>query len=525
MDSVQQSAVNEQESGDAVAQVLGDSVTHADEATPLRVIVRRIETAFSAGDFATAASLVERNVLAAWFGLSTERFGEMVATFQREGVGDSAVLPVMLQVMTPTDELEPPSETSESDPLTAVARSFQLRMQGRHVEAMEAAARGAEVRRVLQPLFDAHAGWGLFEALQYGVTAMLAGDFTAALSALTRAQMHVVVPTLVFLSRDAYVKMAMLHALYGDAERARALLRDAERFSRTEVWAEEHIDVGVAIAASQLPGVSPEKSIQMLDAVQMQAIGEMWPFYFAALHRSLLAAGLLHEAEQRAEAFSAFGLPHVDGQGFAGSIFPLTAVTRALSRGDLSAARREIAKADGSLALTRIIAGLLETLAGRPAEALEAVSGIHDQTGGLRQLELWRYSIAASSHLTLGGREDCYDVLKFALETSGSLTPVELSYFSDEVCAFAKEEVADWPVSDDKQPSYFDIFPAPGSALTPREIEVLGELSRGLSREQIASAQYISVNTLKGHLRSIYRKLGVNSRARAVLEAERRGLI
>lgn len=522
---MQQPVVDEQESGDAVAQVLGDSATHSDETTPLGEIVRRIETAFSAGDFATAASLVERNVLAAWFGLSTERFGEMVATFQREGVGDSAVLPVMLRVMAPAGASQSPDEAPVDDPLIAVASAFRLRMQGRHVEAMEVAAQGAEVQRVLQPLFDVHAGWGLFEAVQSGVTCMLAGDFTAALAAFTRAQMHVVVPTLVFLSRDAYVKMAMLHALYGDAERARALLHDAETFPRTEAWAEDHIDAGAVIAASQLPGVAPEESIQMLDAVQMHAIGEMWPFYFAALHRSLLAAGLLHEAEQRAEAFSAFGLPHVEGQGFAGSIFPLTAVTRALSRGDLSAARRGIAKADGSLALTRIIAGLLETLAGRPAEALEAVSGIHDQTGGLRQLELWRFSIAASSHLTLGGREDCYDVLKFALETRGSLTPVELSYFSDEVCAFAKEEVADWPVSDGKQPSYFDIFPAPGSALTPREIEVLGELSRGLSREQIASAQYISVNTLKGHLRSIYRKLGVNSRARAVLEAERRGLI
>lgn len=54
---------------------------------------------------------------------------------------------------------------------------------------------------------------------------------------------------------------------------------------------------------------------------------------------------------------------------------------------------------------------------------------------------------------------------------------------------------------------------------------MLAELARGLSREEIAKAQFISINTLKAHLRSVYRKLGVNSRAAAVLEAERRGLL
>jgi len=54
---------------------------------------------------------------------------------------------------------------------------------------------------------------------------------------------------------------------------------------------------------------------------------------------------------------------------------------------------------------------------------------------------------------------------------------------------------------------------------------VLRELASGRSREQIARSQFISMNTLKAHLRSIYRKLGVGSRAAAVLEAERRGHI
>ena len=61
--------------------------------------------------------------------------------------------------------------------------------------------------------------------------------------------------------------------------------------------------------------------------------------------------------------------------------------------------------------------------------------------------------------------------------------------------------------------------------LTARELDVLQQLSGGHSRGQIAQSQYISLNTLKAHLRSIYRKLGVSSRAGAVIEAERRGII
>lgn len=43
--------------------------------------------------------------------------------------------------------------------------------------------------------------------------------------------------------------------------------------------------------------------------------------------------------------------------------------------------------------------------------------------------------------------------------------------------------------------------------------------------EEIADSLYVSVNTVKTHLRGIYRKLGVSQRRDAVLVARRRGLI
>jgi LuxR family maltose regulon positive regulatory protein len=55
--------------------------------------------------------------------------------------------------------------------------------------------------------------------------------------------------------------------------------------------------------------------------------------------------------------------------------------------------------------------------------------------------------------------------------------------------------------------------------LTDREIEVLHRLAQALSTEDIADALYLSVNTVKTHLKSIYRKLGTSGRSAAARRA------
>ena len=59
----------------------------------------------------------------------------------------------------------------------------------------------------------------------------------------------------------------------------------------------------------------------------------------------------------------------------------------------------------------------------------------------------------------------------------------------------------------------------PVATLSPREHAVLDLLGTSRSASEIAEALQLSVNTLKTHTRSIYRKLGVNSRAEAVRAA------
>lgn len=61
--------------------------------------------------------------------------------------------------------------------------------------------------------------------------------------------------------------------------------------------------------------------------------------------------------------------------------------------------------------------------------------------------------------------------------------------------------------------------------LTPRELEVLHELAKGLANKQIADVMNISQHTTKGYLKIILTKLHVADRTEAVTVAIQRGLI
>ena len=52
--------------------------------------------------------------------------------------------------------------------------------------------------------------------------------------------------------------------------------------------------------------------------------------------------------------------------------------------------------------------------------------------------------------------------------------------------------------------------------LTRREAEVLALIAQGLSNQEIADAVYLSINSVKSHIRTAYRKLGVTRRSQAV---------
>jgi DNA-binding NarL/FixJ family response regulator len=55
-----------------------------------------------------------------------------------------------------------------------------------------------------------------------------------------------------------------------------------------------------------------------------------------------------------------------------------------------------------------------------------------------------------------------------------------------------------------------------GEELTMREIQILGLISIGLTNGEIAEAQSVSAETVRSHVKNVYRKLGARNRAHAV---------
>lgn len=60
-------------------------------------------------------------------------------------------------------------------------------------------------------------------------------------------------------------------------------------------------------------------------------------------------------------------------------------------------------------------------------------------------------------------------------------------------------------------------WPGRTEGLTDRESEILALITQGCSNAEVARLTYLSINSIKSYIRSLYRKIGVSSRTQAVL--------
>ena len=63
----------------------------------------------------------------------------------------------------------------------------------------------------------------------------------------------------------------------------------------------------------------------------------------------------------------------------------------------------------------------------------------------------------------------------------------------------------------------FGRWPGQEHGLSPREAEVLALICQGLSNQEITERAFLGLNTVKTYIRTLYRKIGVDSRTRALL--------
>jgi len=93
---------------------------------------------------------------------------------------------------------------------------------------------------------------------------------------------------------------------------------------------------------------------------------------------------------------------------------------------------------------------------------------------------------------------------------------------------YVQKLLAAFPIEKPKQSNHSLIDPQDDELIEPltdREVEVLQLIAEGLSRKEISTHLFISLNTVKAHTRNIFQKLGVRSQLQAVTKAQVLGLL
>lgn len=500
----------------------------------LALLVEAIERALARRDYYEAANLIEQNLAATWFGFPKHRTSEILGLIVRNMERPPPLLVVTHRIMTASN-----ADLSNTEPLLealdaedpgqmlslAMFRMVDYRFHGRTTEASEqvdtAEANLAELRDKLPP--QSH--WLQHAAVQIGNTAMLAGDFTKALASFMRAQVLPPSSRFGFLEREAIVKSALIHACFGNATTADGLMKRTGRAQRTSSWCEAQIDAHEEFVRILTYAGDVEEALERLEAISLQDIGEMWPFYIVALHRVLEAAGHHDELEHQLEMLDSLPFPRVDGEGFTGSVIPLKRAMAALQSGRGAEALRFLERADPRLTYTKLTQSAADLYVGRTQQAMDQALALRKETRGFRLMEIRRLSVLASAQYIAGDLDASVQTLRWVAGLPRGLSPHELVIFSTEMRMLGQEYVETWPKTAVGNAIFLPELPKPGKTLTGREIEMLKLLSQGHTRAEIAEKLFISVSTVKSQLRSLYRKLDVSSAADAIFEGERRGVL
>lgn len=496
--------------------------------------VEQVEHHLREDNISEVARLLEADMAAAWYGFEPARTAEILQQISTQMDSSTPILNGLARVLTATsagqfDDQEYLASVNSADEhemfMLSVFRMADLRLYGRSVEALEQAENLEGYLGKMRLLLDPQDGAELQTVVQIGICAMLAGDFTRALTSFTHAQMLSLIPRYAFLTRDALVKSAVIHACFGNSTTARSLLQRADKIAPTSSWVEAHIDAHRDFAAILTSLTSHEEALDQLEAIGLHDIGEMWPFYIIAVHRLLEASGYHDELDHRLEMFDAMPFPVVDKEGFSGSVIPLKRAMIAMKTGREAVAQAFLSRSDPKLPYTRLIETAGHIYAGRTQQALHQATRLKNETRGFRLLEIRRLSLLAAAQYQSEAIQKCVETLTIAAGLPRGLSASEIELFSPETRELAIQRVAIWPQDTGGPSAFLTGLPKPGHALTEREVEIIGQLAQGYRRTDIAKNLYISLNTLKTQLRSIYRKLEVSAASDAVVGAQRRGII
>jgi len=310
-------------------------------------------------------------------------------------------------------------------------------------------------------------------------------------------------------------------------------------------------EVGAALNAAEA-SVPPDTQLMVLRALHMYKAGDVGgaaarlreispgaddPF-IATVHRLVggiswlwlgdadRARELLVEAARRAEA---------DGNRLAYIYAEGCRALLAVNRGDLALADSLVADAEAAVGQTlsdsHFVAMFPALARGRLAlKRADWVTAWHAATAAveLGRRGAGRVELAAALLTAAAAGRICADSPIPGAATGDEIDPGALAGEARGIlrhCADPGPLVATWLAEEQRAEAARTRQDGLIEQLTDRELAILRLLPAPASLRELAAELFVTPNTLKTHLRAIYRKLGAESREEAVISARERGLL
>lgn len=368
--------------------------------------------------------------------------------------------------------------------------------------------------------------------LQFGVTTMLGDDLHRCKEFLLRAYESADDSPHAYIRADAASKLALASALIGDAAAASAWLRkrataptpDAGMSNYVQITDSvarmligvEHLDLGSATAARKLiPDLEQPDEFRAIATV-------------AEARLAVYAGAALDMLARLGNACRALRHQLVDGS----TAGPLLAAAEAdlltaLGHGNEAAA---VLRRMSDHPVLRVRQARLTLLSGQPHLALRLINDAAWARGATPRARLDGLLIQAVAAHRTGNLDAALGALRHAIHTAKATGAIRAfatapkEDLAELACHLPQlKEILDHPALQ----RVGEVFPRTITVvqLTKREQMVLDRLDEDLTLPEIAEALFVSPNTVKTQLRSIYRKLGVDSRKAAAIRAREWALV
>ena len=364
---------------------------------------------------------------------------------------------------------------------------------------------------------------------QRGLSLTLINDEVNAVRSYRRAWEYATGSGADFVQYHAASNLALTYALEGDAPKAREWLRRHHELDSLEWPGKYVIGIGARVAEGLL-------ALDRLDEAgtrsQLEYLGnglpvvELWPFIaylFAqhALHRGKAAEALVQLAQVQA------AIEDGESKGVAAALVCRARADLLISCGRGENVKRMIQASGVGKRWSRVPAARLRFLSGESARELDPLTW--DPGTSLRD-RLEMLLLGAAGALRNDDQRNAQRLTNQALDLykeTGMLRPFVTIPRADREQLL---ELADWEMDpgdkailDRASPVYPDrlVF----VELSEHEYSVLKALATTPSRQAIADSLFVSVNTIKTQLASIYQKFGTTTRAETLAKAKEHELL